>query len=143
MGTERDDRTDALLEEVIGVQRGVRTGRHDVRLCQQVVQRGERGGAELDGVVEGDARFEAERGRGIEDAQFHGSGRRGGGEHRMERGDGQLGPVQLPPHPVQVLDEHLVTCISGWGLQDGADLLERQVEVAEPADRLRRRDLRR
>ena len=62
-------------------------------------------------------------------------------EQRLQRCNGRLGALNRLLHALQMCQDRLIADGDVGRVQDGADLLEWHVEVAEPADDLRDRNL--
>jgi len=90
--------------------------------ARHVVGDGERGDCRLGPVRDGECRLV-------------------GGQHPLQRLDGRPRLGELRAHPVEVVDDHGVARLLVRRVEEGAQALDRQVEVAEPPDHLGGGDL--
>ena len=129
------------LEELAAVERGVRTGaparlRIDgsVELRERLVQPRLR-------IVPIDDAADGNRVDGRDRPVLDRQGRSVPVEQRLQRRNGRLGLRKRLLHALQMHQHRLITHGDVRHVQDAADLLEWHVEVAEPADDLRDRNL--
>ena len=133
--------TDVGLEELAAVERGVRSGsparsRIDgsVELRERLVQPRLR-------IVPVDDGTDGNRADGRDRPVLDRQGRPVPVEQRLQRSNGRLGALERLLHALQMRHDRLIADGDVGRVQDDADLLEWHVEVAEPADDLRDRNL--